>query len=263
MNQRTVQGVADLLWQRELERASGPRIADLWAQFDESTAYAVQDANLARRLDAGESQIGLKLGLTSAAKQRRMGVHAPLTGWLTSGMLLSRGSPVPVAQLIHSRVEPEIVFVMGARLQGPGVTMADALAAVDSVHAGYEVIDSRFDDYRFGLPDVVADNASAARFDFNRKPVAPDDLDLRFEACLLTVNDEIVDTAAGAAVLGHPAQALAHAANALARRGHAIEKGWIVLTGGLTDAVPLNAQDRFTIEFASLGTVGPLSGGTS
>ncbi|MEU9868031.1 4-oxalocrotonate decarboxylase [Actinomadura sp. NPDC048021] len=223
--------------------------------MDLETAYQVQSGLVAARVAAGERIVGVKLGLTSRAKQQRMGVSAPLTGWLTDGMLLEPAAPVPVEQLIHPRVEPEIVFTLGRRLEGPGVTPASAMAAVRSVSAGLEVIDSRYRDFRFTLPDVVADNASSALFVLGDKEVEPTDLDLAVETCVLSVGSTVVDTATGAAVQGHPARALALAANSLAERGLALEEGWIVLTGGMTDAVPLEPDRPVTAEFTHLGGV--------
>ena len=204
----------------------------------------MQDETLRRRLGRGERLAGLKLGLTSRAKQQRMGIATPLTAWLTDAMVLPAGAAVPRDRLIHPRAEPEIVFVMRDRLAGPGVTAATALAAVGSVHGGVEIIDSRYRDFRFTLPDVVADNASAGCFVTGPVGVPPAGLDLALEACLLEVNGQVVDSAAGAAVQGHPAEALALAANDLGRRGLAIEPGWIVLTGGMTDAVPVPGAPR-------------------
>ncbi|GAB3467395.1 2-keto-4-pentenoate hydratase [Actinophytocola sediminis] len=234
------------------DRVARHPITDDWPDLDLGTAYRVQTELVAAR---GERTVGVKLGLTSRAKQQRMGIDAPLTGWLTDGMVLDAGVPVPVGELIHPRVEPEIVFVLGDRLAGPGVTPTSAMAAVSGVAAGLEVIDSRYRDFRFTLPDVVADNASSARFVVGEQLRDPRDLDLGLEACVLRVGGEVVDTATGAAVQGHPANALALAANALAERGRALEPGWLVLTGGLTDAVPLIPGRPVVAEFTNLGTV--------
>ena len=144
---------------------------------------------------------------------------------------------------------------MGKKLQGPGVTAATALDAVESVYAGFEVIDSRFVDYSFALPDVVADNASSAFFVVGGKAVNPRDIDLALEAVVVTVNGATVATATGAAVQGHPAEALALAANSLAERGLCIEAGEIVLTGGLTDAIPVSEGDQISAEFTTLGSL--------
>jgi 2-oxo-3-hexenedioate decarboxylase len=246
--------VVDELTARAAERRDGGRITDVWDGLDLRAAYDVQDAVIARRIGAGERLVGVKLGLTSVAKQRRMGIDAPLTGWLTDAMLLEEGEAIEVDTLIHPRIEPEIAFVMGAELRGP-VTREQALAAVASVHAGFEVIDSRYRDFSFALPDVVADNASASVFVISATSIAPGDLDLVTEHCDLGVNGEIVDSATGAAVQGNPAEALALAANDLASRGHVIPTGAIVLTGGMTDAVFVHPGSEYSAAFTTLGAL--------
>jgi 2-oxo-3-hexenedioate decarboxylase len=228
-------------------------LTESWPELDVATAYAIQDEALRLRRERGETLVGVKLGLTSRAKQQRMGIGEPLLGWLTDAMVLPAGQPVP--RLIHPRAEPELVFVLDRRLAGPGVTAATALAAVSHVYGGIEIIDSRYADYRFTLPDVVADNGSSASFSLGPVGLPPSSMDLSLEAALLEVDGQIVDTATGAAVQGHPAEALALAANALGARGLALEPGWLVLTGGLTDAVDLRPGSRVAAHFSHLGSV--------
>lgn len=232
-------------------------ISDEWPELagDIAGAYGIQDANLAKRLARGEKLIGVKLGLTSRAKQLRMGVDTPFVAWLTDAMILPAGDPVPQAKLIHPRIEPELVFVMKDRLQGPGVTAAQAMAAVGQVQGGGEVIDSRYKNFRFTAGDVIADNASSGAFSTGPVAVRPEDVDLSTEAVLVEVNGEIVDSATGAAVQGHPGEALALAANDLAKRGLAIEAGWIVLTGGITDAYFATPGTSIAFHFTNLGSV--------
>ncbi|MFE0025031.1 2-keto-4-pentenoate hydratase [Amycolatopsis sp. NPDC059021] len=234
--------------------ARGPITAH-WPELDLDTAYAVQYEALRQRLRRGETLIGVKLGLTSRAKQIRMGIDSPSLAWLTDAMVLPAGEPLPRARLIHPRAEPEIVFVLGERLAGPGVTAATASKAVARVHGGVEIIDSRFQDFKFTLADAVADNSSSGLFVQGPVGKRPEDLDLSHEACLLEVDGEIVDAATGAAVQGHPAEALALAANKLAERGLALEAGWIVLTGGMTDAVHVEPRSRVAVHFSHLGTI--------
>ncbi|WP_454197320.1 2-keto-4-pentenoate hydratase [Nocardia sp. Marseille-Q1738] len=251
----TVDRAADLLLDAEDTRGERGRLTAEWSALDLDTAYQVQDKLLARKQTRGEQVVGIKLGLTSRAKQQRMSVDSPLTAWLTDAMALPAGDAVPVGALIHPRVEPEIVLVLGESLRGPGVTAAQAMAAVRTVCAGAEIIDSRYSDYSFALPDVVADNASAARFVLGPVHRRPDGLDLTLEAALVEVGGEIVDSATGAAVQGHPGEALALAANSLGRRGITLEAGWIVLTGGMTDAVPIGADGHVSLHFTSLGSI--------
>jgi len=255
MTEWTVDRAAAALLTAEEGRADREPLTGEWPGLDVATAYAVQDETLRRRLDRGEHLVGVKLGLTSRAKQQRMNVAAPLTAWLTDAMVLPAGAPVPQERLIHPRAEPEIVFIVRERLAGPGVTAATALAAVSTVYGGVEVIDSRYRDFRFTLPDVVADNGSSGCFAVGPVGLPPAMLDLALEACLVEVDGQITDSATGAAVQGHPAEALALAANDLGRRGHAIEPGWIVLTGGMTDAVPVPPGAKVAIHFTHLGSV--------
>ncbi|MGW5237411.1 2-keto-4-pentenoate hydratase [Monashia sp. NPDC004114] len=250
-----IESVAAELLACEDERREREPFTDEWPGLDLDTGYRIQDLNLEKRRDRGEQLIGVKLGLTSRAKQQRMGVHVPFVAWLTDAMVLPVGDAVPQSRLIHPRVEPEIVFVMGDRLEGPGVTCARAMAAVESVWGGAELIDSRYRDFRFTAGDVVADNASSGAFVTGPIGLPPAQLDLGLEAVLVEVDGVVVDSATGAAVQGHPGEALALAANDLARRGHAIEPGWIVLTGGMTDAVYAPPGTSVAMHFTHLGSV--------
>ena len=250
-----VESVAAELLACEGERRDRPPFTDEWPGLDVPTGYRIQDLNLARRLERGERLLGVKLGLTSRAKQQRMGIDSPFVAWLTDDMVLPAGAPVPQSKLIHPRIEPEIVFIMGERLEGPGVTCAQAMAAVGSVYAGAEVIDSRYRDFRFKPCDVVADNASSGAFALGSVGLPPAGLDLALEAVLVEVDGVIVDSATGAAVQGHPGEALALAANELAKRGLAVEAGWIVLTGGMTDAVYSPPRSSVACHFSNLGSI--------
>ncbi|MFE9692401.1 2-keto-4-pentenoate hydratase [Micromonospora sp. NPDC005806] len=250
-----VASVAAELLRCEDERVDRPPFTDEWRELDLDTGYEIQDLNLQARLARGETLVGVKLGLTSKAKQERMGVHVPFVAWLTDAMLLPAGEPVPQSRLIHPRIEPEIVFVMRDRLSGPGVSCATAMAAVDSVWGGAEIIDSRYRNFRFKAGDVAADNASSGVFVAGPVGLPPAGIDLTLEAALVEVNGVIVDSATGAAVQGHPGEALALAANELARRGHALEPGWIVLTGGMTDAVPALPGSSVAVHFTNLGSI--------
>lgn len=247
--------VADVVLRAEETATALTSIRAEWDGLDVAVAYQAQDIALQMRLARGERLTGVKLGVTSKAKQRQVGVDTPGTAWLTDAMILPIDEPVPREKMIHPRAEPEIAFVMGRRLEGPAVSAATALAAVDYVIGAIEIIDSRFSGYEFSAMDASADNGSSGRYVTGPIARRPVDLDLTLEACLLEVDGEVVDSATGAAVLGHPAEALAFAANTLAERGRAIEAGWIVLTGGMTDAVPVKPGARIAAHFTHLGTI--------
>ncbi|MEO1232931.1 MAG: 4-oxalocrotonate decarboxylase [Myxococcota bacterium] len=219
-------------------------------------AYAIQEAGLELRVGRGERIVGAKLGLTSKAKQKQMNVDEPCYGWLTDAMQLPLEAPAQLDQLIHARSEPELVFRMKADLAGPGVTAHDVLDATAAVCGGLEVIDSRYEAFKFTLADVVADNTSAARFVLGNRRIGPDDQDLALLGCLFEVDGEIAATATGAALLGHPAEAVAQLANHLGRRGRKIEAGWTILAGGLCSAVHLHPGTHVIATYAHLGSVG-------
>jgi 2-oxo-3-hexenedioate decarboxylase len=232
------------------DRAAIPPLSDGLPGLDAATGYAIQA--VARK--AAGPLAGWKLGATSRAKQAQVGVHEPVRGFLASASALDLGEPLVTAQLIQPRAEPEIVFVMGRDLSGPAVTAADVLAATAGVAAGIEILDSRFVDYRFTMPDVIADNTSAGRYVVGA-PVPPDGIDLRLAGVVLEHNGEVTATAAGAAALGHPAAAVAWLVRALAAAGDGLRAGQIVLSGGLTPAVPLRPGDVVVATIDRLGTV--------
>ena len=176
-------------------------------------------------------------------------------GVVTSGMLAPFGVPIELSEFIHPRVEPEIAFVLARDVAAPA-TVSSVLAATESVHGAIDVLDSRYEDFRFALPDVIADNASAARFLVGPRSVVPGDLeDLRLLGCVLRADGAVVATAAGAAVMGHPAASVAWLANQLAERGEVLKAGWTVFSGGLTAPIPLSAGSSVTAEFDGLGTI--------
>ncbi|HOA88261.1 2-keto-4-pentenoate hydratase [Propioniciclava tarda] len=257
-----IDSVATELLACEAERRDRVKFTDEWPELDVETGYKIQDETLRRRLERGEKLIGVKLGLTSRAKQERMGVKTPFVAWLTDAMILPADLPVPQDKLIHPRIEPELVFIMGDRLEGPGVTGAQALAAVSHVLGGAEIIDSRYRDFKFLAGDVVADNASSGAYMTGPVALPPESVDLSTEAVLVEVDGAIVDSATGASIMGHPAEALALAANDLAKRGLAIEAGWVILTGGMTDAVFAPPGSSVACHFTSLGSVF-FNGGTA
>jgi 2-oxo-3-hexenedioate decarboxylase len=218
-------------------------------------AYEVQWALRRRRLAAGARLTGLKMGLTSRAKMKQMGVETPIYGFLLDEYCVPADFEVSTSRLIHPRVEPEIAFVTRSPLQGPGCTIASALAAVDFVIPALEVIDSRYRDFKFDLPSVVADNASSARYIVGSCARRVDELDLRTLGVVVEKNGEGVAFGAGAAVLGHPAWSLAMLANLLAEREQAIPAGTYVMTGGITEAIGAQAADHFTARFHALGSL--------
>jgi 2-keto-4-pentenoate hydratase len=218
--------------------------------FDLATGYQAQAL---QRAAAGRLA-GWKLGVTSRAKQAQVGIPEPIRGFLAAGHALDIGEPLPVAEHIGPRAEPEIVFVLGEDLTGPDVSAVDVLRATAGVAVGIEILDSRYRDYRFTMPDVVADNASAGRFVVGA-PVPLDGIDLRLVGVVLEHRGEVVATASGAASLGHPAAAVAWLVRSLAAEGSGLRAGEVVLSGGLTAAVPVIAGDSVVATIDRIGSL--------
>lgn len=206
--------------------------------LDVRTAYAIQAALLERHVARGDRVVGAKLGLTSLAKQREMEVHEPIGGWLTDRMLMREGLALVTAELVQPRCEPEIAFRLDEDLAGAETDAADVMAATGALMTAIEVLDSRYRDYRFTLPDVIADDASAARFVLGAE-VDPDDVDRVACRVRLWKDEQVVATATGAAVMGDPAEAVAWWVRHLASSGGGLAAGMIVLSGALTGAYPV------------------------
>jgi 2-oxopent-4-enoate hydratase len=218
-------------------------------------AYRVQRSQVERRLADGETIDGWKVGLTSAAMQQQLGVDQPDYGPVLSGWHLRDGATVERIDLIAPRVEAEIGFLLRAPLRGPGVTPADVLAATGSITAAIEVIDSRIRDWKLTLVDTVADMASCARVLLGSQRVDPRGLDMRLIGVALECDGEVVETGAGAAVLGDPVAAVAWAANTLGPLGVVMEAGQFVIPGAMHASVPAQAGQTFEARFDRLGSV--------
>jgi 2-keto-4-pentenoate hydratase len=198
---------------------------------------------------------GHKVGLTSEAMRRQLGVDQPDYGHLLDSMFHLEHLPIAANGFLQPRVEPEIAFVLKKPLAGPGVTAARAIAAVDFVLPALEIIDSRVRDWEITLADTVADNASSGVVVLGSRPTRLADADLTLTSCVLRRGGEEVGQGVGGAVLGTPVNALVWLANTLGDLGVALEPGHVVLPGSVTAAVPVRAGDTFTATFGGLGDV--------
>jgi 2-oxo-3-hexenedioate decarboxylase len=231
------------------------KLTDAHPDMTIADGYAVQDELLRRWQAAGRRLTGYKGGLTSKAKMVQMGVDVPAFGLLIGDTCVPDGGDIAMSQLIHPKVEAEIAFVTSRELSGD-VSVDEVLAATEFVLPAIEVIDSRFKDFKFDLQSVIADNTSAARYIVGGSPRRPTGLDLRLLGVVMERNGDVVGTAAGAAVMGHPAASVAALVKWLAGSGKALPAGSLVMTGGVTEAVAIHAGDHVTARVQHLGTVG-------
>ncbi|PXW14660.1 2-oxo-3-hexenedioate decarboxylase [Paraburkholderia caballeronis] len=254
LDETSVGRLAALLHDAETNAREVTKITDALPDLTQEDAYAIQHEILRIRLANGERLSGRKMGLTSFAKMKQMGVERPIYGFLTDRSCLVDGAELPMRDLIHPKVEAEISVITSHELRGPGCTATEALAAIDMVYASIEVIDSRYRDFRFDLVSVIADNTSAARYVIGAKGAPAALLDLRNLGVVLERNGEVLATGAGAAVLGHPAASLAALVNMLAAENQSLPAGTLVMTGGVTEAFRVDAGDTVHVTVQGVGT---------
>lgn len=220
--------------------------------FGVEDGYAVQALSMARRYARGERRVGMKMGLTSRAKMIQVGVSEMCWGRLTDAMRVEEGGAVSRARFIHPRVEPEVAFLLKAPLAGE-VSAVEAMAAVQAVAPALEIIDSRFKDFKFALPDVVADNSSSSAFVVGHWH--DPSVDVSNLGIVLEADGRAVQIGSTAAILGHPVRSLVAAARLVAKWGERLEAGSIVMAGGATAAHPLVAGMHIHMSMQTLGSV--------
>lgn len=215
-------------------------------------AYEVQRQAIALRGRRGERRVGVKMGFTSRAKIVQMGISDMIWGRLTSGMIVEEGGPMDFSRFVHPRVEPEIAFLLKRPLFGL-VTPLQAMDAVEAIAPALEIIDSRYDNFKFSLADVVADNASSSGFVTGNwmKP----DFDFSNLGLVLNFDGKPVQIGSTAAIMGHPVRSLVAAARFAAQAGEPLQAGWIVMAGGATAAEALSPNQHVEMEMEKLGRV--------
>lgn len=253
--------VADALRDAEVHRRPIPPLRETWPEIDVVDAYEIQLLNIRRRrLEAGATVRGHKVGLSSKAMQDMMGVDEPDYGHLLSDMELpphgqSSDAPVSAGRYCYPRVEVEVAFVLGETLPGEGCTEDDVLRATEYVAPAIELIDSRIVDWNIKIADTIADNASSAGFVLGPERIDPADVDLRAIEAVLMRNGEKVAEGRSDAVLGNPVTAVAWLADKVAGFGVTLEAGHVILPGSVHRAIDVRPGDEFVADFEGFGSV--------
>ena len=125
---------------------------------------------------------------------------------------------------IHAKLEPELAFVFKKDVQGSYITPAQILDATDYVVPAFEVIDSRFEAFKFTLHDAIADNSSSSRYILGNQFISPEKIDLQLMGIVFRKNGEVSCNEYIGAVMGNPAEAIAWMANKIAKRNQLFEK---------------------------------------
>ncbi|KAA0021988.1 2-keto-4-pentenoate hydratase [Antrihabitans cavernicola] len=248
-------GLADRLDEAERTRVPIGPLTSAHPDIDVVDAYEIQLINIRRRVQGGARVVGHKVGLSSLAMQQMMGVDEPDYGHLLAEMEVFEDEPVAAARYCYPRVEVEVGFVLGADLPGADCTEQDVLDATVAFAPSIELIDSRILDWKIGLSDTIADNASSAGFILGKERVEPADIDIKGIDAVLTCNGEQIAAGRSDAVLGNPVTAVAWLAQKVDSFGVRLKAGDIVLPGSCTRAIDVHPGDHFRADFTGLGSV--------
>lgn len=252
--------IADLLWEAAESREPIAPVRDLIERAAIEgdvlrVAYQVQQMGTQRRLEAGGRLVGRKIGLTSKAVQKQLGVDSPDFGALFADMAVGDGEEIAWSRLMQPKVEAEIALVLERDLPHHAHTVADVIAATAYALPAIEVVGSRIANWDIRLSDTVADNASSGLFVLGTRPVSLSQLDLAGCGMVLERRGEPVSVGAGSACLGNPLNAAVWLADTLARLGTPLQAGDVLMTGALGPMVAVQRGDVFTARIEGLGAV--------
>lgn len=255
MINKGIEKLADHLWDAEQAGQGVQALTEIQPELSIQEAYQVQLHNIDKKVKDGQKIVGKKIGLTSLAMQKLLGVDQPDYGHLLDKMHVKNGDEISFSRVMQPKVEGEIAFVLKEDLVGPSVSTEDVLRATDHILPSIEIVDSRVKDWKIKLPDTIADNASCGLYVLGDQPVRVSDIDLLQANMVLKRNGEVVNTGVGAAALGNPAYAVAWLANKLHEFGIVLKAGEVILSGALSAAVDAQPGDIFSIKINHLGEV--------
>jgi 2-oxopent-4-enoate/cis-2-oxohex-4-enoate hydratase len=245
----------DELFEAQRKRRTVEPLTRREADMTVDDAYGISRHILARRLSEGERVVGKKIGVTSEAVQKMLGVFQPDFGFLTDAMSIPDGGAMPASrEMIQPRAEGEIAFILARNLRGPGVTEDDVVRATERVIPCFEVVDSRIRDWKIAYCDTVADNASSGLFVLGTGSAHPRDLDLAACEMVVSKNGTEISRGKGSAALGSPLTCVAWLANALGHYDIPLEAGEVILSGSLVPLEPVRLGDEMSLELRGVGT---------
>ena len=254
MDNNKIEQYGDELYEAFVARRAVPPLLSREPDISIEDAYRIQQRFVARRLEAGETVVGKKIGATSKPVQDFLGVYQPDFGILTSGMVYQEGDTIDLGGLIQPKAEAELAFVLKHDLKGPGITAMDVIHATDYVLPCFEIVDSRITNWQIKIQDTVADNASCGVYVLGKTKGDPRKLDLTLAGMVLEKNGELVSTGVGAAVQGSPANAVAWLANTLGELGIPFKAGEVILSGSQSALVPVVDGDELVCTVGGLGS---------
>ena len=257
----TIQALARELYTARKTRTPLRQFSRLHPGMTIEDGYAIQRAWVALELADGRTIRGRKIGLTSRAMQQASQIDEPDFAPLMDDMFFEPQAPIPIDRFIAPRVEVELAFILARPLRGPGVSLADVLAATDHVRPAIEIIDARIEQFDRDTKamrkvfDTISDFAANAGIVLGGVPVGPADVDLRWVGAILQKNGVVEETGLAAGVLNHPGNGVAWLANKIAPFGEQLHAGDVVLAGSFTRPTTAAAGDTFHVDYGALGTV--------
>jgi len=249
-----IERCGDELYDAWRERRTLAPLLERFPDITTEQAYAIQLRMVGRRVAAGESIVGKKIGVTSKPVQDMLGVYEPDFGQLTSGMVCTERDGVDLSRMIQPKAECELAFVLERDLVGPGITATDVIRATAYVSPCFEIVDSRIRDWKIKIQDTVADNASCGVYLLGDAKGDPRQLDLALAGMVLQRNGELFSTSVGAAVQGSPVNAVVWLANTLGRLGLPFRAGEVILSGSQSSLLPVVDGDELVCTVGGLGS---------
>ncbi len=215
-------------------------------------AYTIQRHSIALREQRGEQITGYKMGFTSKAKMEQMGVHDLIWGILTDEMAIEENETVDLKRWIHPRAEPEIAFRVRKDINKQ-ISLEELPNYLDAMAPALEIIDSRYENFKFSLEDVVADNCSSTGYVIGKwQNLNKEITDLKMD---LLIHGEVVESASSAAILENPLQSVVELSRLASEAGLIVKKGHVILAGAATAAMFLERNQEVAVRIEKLGKV--------
>jgi 2-oxo-3-hexenedioate decarboxylase len=255
MTTEQMTGISEKLHKARIHAQAIPQFGKTLENFNEDDAYNIQEEGILYRLDAGETLVGVKMGLTSEAKRQQMNLKSPLYGVLTDKMQVQNGASYSMTASIHPKIEPEVAFLIGKDLKGD-VSYNEVLEACDAACAALEILDSRYEQFKyFSMEEVISDNSSSSHFVLGEWKKDFKDLGIDSLKMTMTINGEVVQEGTTKAISGDPVVSVVELVSLLARRGQYLKANTIVLAGAATPAVNLEAGMQVDLKVEGLDSV--------
>ncbi len=261
MTKKEILAEAKRLHKAEKSRKQVAATTIAYPKMKIADAYKIQSAWMDIKKKEGRTIAGHKIGLTSRAMQKSMGIEEPDFGVLLDDMVYEEGTSIDSSAFLDPKIEVELAFILKKKLKGKNITVTEVLNATDYVVPALELIAARSyrvhpkTGYKRTVRDTISDNAANGGIILGGRPMRPDDLDLRWVGAMMSRNGVIEESGVSGAVLNHPAKGIAWLAQKYAAYDKGLEPGQIILAGSFTRPVNIRPGDTFVVDYGKMGTI--------